>query len=104
MHESVGNVLALLLLELLALTFFVRCGGSSWFRHVLCLPCRFLLICYRALARTLTSASVGVSALSPDRQAAAVAVSTIRPDFDEPLDVHRDVFAQIAFDVAAFFN
>src|ERR1019366_2403957 len=104
MHESVGNVLALLLLELLALAFFVRCGGSSWFRHVLCLPCRFLLIGYRALARTFPGASIGVSALSANRQAAAVPVPTIGADFDEPLDVHRDVLAEIAFDVATLFN
>ena len=31
-------------------------------------------------------------------------IPTIRADFDQPLDVHRDVFAQIAFDVAALFN
>jgi len=45
-----------------------------------------------------------VSALSANRQAAAVAVSTIGADFDEPLDVHRDVLAEITFDVAALFN
>ena len=30
--------------------------------------------------------------------------SAIRPDFDEPLDVHRNVFAQIAFHRAFRFD
>ena len=33
-----------------------------------------------------------------------MAVSAIGTDFDQPLDVHRDVFAQIAFDVAFRFD
>ena len=42
--------------------------------------------------------------LSANRQAAAMTVPAIGADFDEPLDVHRDVFAEIAFDVATLFN
>ncbi len=30
--------------------------------------------------------------------------SAVRADFDQPLDVHRNVFAQVAFDSAAVFD
>jgi len=30
--------------------------------------------------------------------------STIRADFDQPLDVHRNIFAEVAFDVAFAFD
>jgi hypothetical protein len=36
--------------------------------------------------------------LSADGQIAPVPVSAVRADFDEPLDVHRSVLAQVAFD------
>ncbi len=72
--------------------------------HGLCLPRRFLLIGYRALARTLAGAGIGMGALAANRQAAAVTIPAIGTDFDQALDVHRDIFAQIAFDVAAFFD
>src|SRR5580704_18943404 len=58
---------------------------------------RLLLIGDRALARALAGARVGVGALSADGQVAAVTVSAIGTDFDEPLDVHRNFLAQIAF-------
>src|SRR5271157_2819897 len=103
-HQPVRNVLALLLLELLGLAFLVRSGGSRCFGHELCLPRCFLLVRYRALTRTLAGAGVGVGALPADGQAAAMTIPTIRTDLDEPLDVHRDVFAQIAFDVAALLD
>src|SRR5271157_2592510 len=103
-HQPVRNVLALLLLELLGLAFLVRSGGSRCFGHELCLPRCFLLVRYRALTRTLAGAGVGVGALPTDGQAAAMTIPTIRTDLDEPLDVHRDVFAQIAFDVAALLD
>src|SRR5260370_14102766 len=62
----------------------------------LCL-CRLLLLRDRAFARTFAGTSVGVRALPANRQVPAMTESAIRPDFDEPLDVHRNVFAQIAF-------
>src|ERR1700760_865705 len=67
---------------------------------MLCLRRRFLLVGYRTFARTFAGTRVGVSPLSANRKVAAVTESTIGADFDEPLDVHRDVFTQVAFDVA----
>src|SRR5690349_9250524 len=39
-------------------------------------------------------------ALAANRQVAAMTESAIRADFDQPLDVHRDVLAEIALDAA----
>src|SRR5579884_2004330 len=71
---------------------------------ILCLRRRFLFVRYRALARTFARAGVGVRALSALREVAAMAISAIGADFDEPLDVHRNILAQIAFDVALRLN
>src|SRR5215813_2844145 len=77
MHQSVRNVLELLLFELFAgLALLLRCG-TCCLSHVLCLRRRFLLIRYRALARTLAGAGVGVGALSANRKAAAMTEPTI---------------------------
>src|SRR5690349_17248428 len=63
----------------------------------LCLSCRLLLVSDGALARTFAGARVGMRALAANRQAAAMTESTIGSDFNQPLDVHRDIFAEIAF-------
>ena len=60
----------------------------------------FLLCRDCALPRSFAGARIGVRALSPRRQAAAVAQSTVGLNVDEALDVHRDVLAEIAFDVS----
>src|SRR5260370_12382484 len=65
----------------------------------LCL-CRLLLLRDRAFARTFAGTSVGVRALPANRQVPAMTESAIRPDFDEPLDVHRNSFPHIAFYLA----
>src|SRR5271168_3009699 len=57
-----------------------------------------------AAARTLAGASVGVRALAAHRKIPALADAAIRLDFDEPADVHLDLFAEIAFDAAFFFD
>src|SRR6185437_15427048 len=57
----------------------------------------FFLVSHGAAPRTLAGARVGVGALSPHRQAAAMPHSAIRTHLDQALDVHRDLFAQIAF-------
>src|SRR5262245_29430844 len=57
-----------------------------------------LLLSNRALARTLARARVGLRPLAAHRQAAAVPRSAIRADFHQPLDVHRDFLAEVAFD------
>src|SRR5437868_7631114 len=71
---------------------------------VLSLRCRLLLLGDGSLARSLAGTCVGVRALSTDRQIAAMAISAIGTDFDETLDVHRNVLAQIAFHHAFRFN
>src|SRR5439155_9312383 len=50
-----------------------------------------------SLTRTLSRTRVGMRTLPAHRQVAAVAVPTIRADFDESLDVHRNFLAQVAF-------
>src|SRR6476660_10102304 len=45
-----------------------------------------------------------MSTLSPDRQVPAMAVTAVGTDFDEPLDVHRNFLAQIAFHHAFRFD
>src|SRR3984957_17999642 len=65
---------------------------------------RFLLACDCALTRSLAGARVGVRALAASRQVAPVAQSTIGLNVNQPLDVHRDIFAQIAFDLAFVLN
>src|ERR1700721_1015856 len=65
---------------------------------------RFLLACDCALTRSLAGARVGVRALAASRQVAPVAQSTIGLNVNQPLDVHGDVFAQIAFDLAFVLN
>jgi hypothetical protein len=42
--------------------------------------------------------SIGLRPLPPDRKTLAMAQTSIRPDIDEPFNVHRDFFAEIAFD------
>ena len=42
--------------------------------------------------------------LSAYRQIAPVPQSAIRLNIDQPLDVHRDFFAQVAFDLAFFLD
>src|SRR5258708_16006452 len=70
----------------------------------LCLRRCFLLVRDRAFARAFAGARVGVCALSADRQIAAMTVATVGANFDQPLDVHGDVFAQITFHAAFAFN
>src|SRR6202165_4735737 len=51
----------------------------------------------RPLARTLPGPGVRVRALPANRQVASVPHSPITPDVHQPLDVHRNVAAQITF-------
>src|SRR5690348_14861558 len=77
---------------------------SQWPSAILCFCRRFLLLGYRALARSFTRTRVGVRTLSANRQVAAMTKPAIRADFNQPLDVHGDVLAQITFHVALGFN
>src|ERR1700731_4332402 len=64
----------------------------------------FLLGRHRAAPRTLAGARVGVRTLATDRQIAPMANSAIRLNFDQPANVHLDLFAEIALDAAFLFN
>src|SRR5262245_43101552 len=55
-----------------------------------------LLLGDGALARPLARARVGARPLTPHRQVAAVPQPAIAADFHQPLDIHRDLFAQVA--------
>src|SRR5262245_5890680 len=67
-------------------------------------PLDHLLLRNRAFARTLPRARVGPGALSAHRQPAAMAHAAEAPDFHQPLDVHRDFLAQVAFDAALLLD
>src|SRR5947209_12795574 len=58
----------------------------------------------RSAPRTLAGASVGVRALAAHRQVTAMPDATVRLNFNEPANVHLNLFAQIAFHAAFFFN
>jgi hypothetical protein len=45
-----------------------------------------------------------MGALAANWKVAAMAVTAVRADFDETLDVHRNVFAEVAFDHAFGFD
>src|SRR6516165_11911017 len=56
-----------------------------------------LFIGHGSLARALAGSRVGVGALSAHGQVTAVTIPAVGADFDEPLDVHRNFLAEIAF-------
>src|SRR5437879_8611390 len=56
-----------------------------------------LLPGHRAL-RTAPAAGVGTGALAAHGQAAAVTLAAVGPDLGQPLDVGRDLAAEVAFD------
>src|SRR5438876_2082263 len=63
-----------------------------------------LLLRDRAFARSLARARVGARALAPDGQRSPVTAAAVAADFHEPLDVHRDLLAEIAFHAALLFD
>src|SRR5262249_35674908 len=63
-----------------------------------------LLLRDRALARALSRPRVGPGALAAHRQAAPVAHPAIAANLHQPLDVHRDLFAEVSFHAALFFD
>src|SRR4030095_3618664 len=91
-------------LPLAGLTPFsgVADNGGALAIVALCLPFpllrRLLLTGDGLLARALPGPGVGVGALTPHRQIAAVTLSAIAADVHQTLDVHGDVLAEIAFD------
>src|SRR5918997_861026 len=67
---------------------------------LLLLLARGLLLGDRGAARPLAGARVGVRALAPHGEAAAVAQAAVAADIHQPLDVHLDALAQVALDLA----
>src|SRR6266850_2753904 len=76
-------------------------GTENWF---LSFCRRLLLLCDRSFAWTLPRTGVSMRALSAYGQVATMPEPAVRTDFDEPLDVHRNVLAQIAFHRAFRFD
>src|SRR5947207_5940025 len=70
----------------------------------LSLGCGLLLVGDCALARSFAGTRIGMSALAPDRQVAAMAEPTIGTDFNQPLDMHGDIFAEVTFHIAFILN
>src|SRR6267154_5974367 len=56
-----------------------------------------LLCCDSSATRALAGARVGVRALAAHRKIPAVANAAIRLNFNQPADIHLDLFAKIAF-------
>src|SRR5690242_13246455 len=71
---------------------------------ILCFTRGLLLVGNRSAARTLARTGVGVRALAANRQATAMPQTAIRAHLDVTLDVHRDLFAEVAFDGALVFQ
>src|SRR6186713_2572070 len=67
-------------------------------------PLLGLLLGDRALARSLARARVRARALATCRQIPAMPRSAVAADFDQALDAHRDLLAEIAFHAADLFN
>src|SRR5688572_28792544 len=63
-----------------------------------------LLLRDRALARALPGARVGLRALAPHREVAAVAQPAVAADFHQALDVHGDLLAKVSFDAPLLFD
>src|SRR5207302_1422365 len=65
--------------------------------HALLL-CLDLLTYADGLAWATAGAGIGPRALAANREATAVAQAPVGADFDQPLDVERDLATQLAFD------
>src|SRR3954453_12781650 len=60
---------------------------------------KLLLLAGDRLGRALAGARIGMRALAADRQRAAVTQAAVGAEVHEPLDVHRDFAAQVAFNL-----
>src|SRR5690348_9000445 len=100
-----GTCLRSLRLNCFFLPFFSGAAGAPaagvvGFAIILCLRRRFLFLCHCALAWALAGARVGMRPLPAHGKVATMAEAAIGADFDQTLDVHGGVFAQVAFDPA----
>src|ERR1017187_1210569 len=104
MHDAHMDDALLLLFKAFLLAGFYWC-----FRHMISdrslrLGRGLLLVGNGAAARSFARTGVGMRALSANRQPAAMPQPAVRTHLDVPLDVHRDFFAEVAFDGALFFQ
>src|SRR5215211_1588820 len=127
MHDPVGNVLLLFLSKdfLLSACFSHVSFPIADFQLPILLPCSpqttnwqsaighrqcHLLLSWRLLlgdgctSWTFASASVCVSSLAAHRQRATMSQTTIATDIHQPLDIHLDALAKIAFDLTLRFQ
>src|SRR6185369_4104320 len=63
-----------------------------------------LLLRDRALTRALARACVGAGPLAAHREVAPVPQAAVAADLHQPLDIHRDLLAEIAFHAALLFE
>src|SRR5687767_3699476 len=63
-----------------------------------------LLLGDRTLARALPRAGVRLGPLTAHRQVAPMAQAAPAADFHQPLDVHRDLLAEVSFDAPLLFD
>src|SRR6516162_1481027 len=84
--------------------FFLRCRAFGCRRRFALRHLDHLLLRDGALARAFARSGVRSRTLAAHRQAPAVARATVAADFHEPLDVHRDLFAQIPLDAALLID
>src|SRR6185503_19170690 len=89
---------------LLRLPFFQVRRLQVSLRSWPCVPLNRLLLRDRALARALSGPGVGPGALTVHRKPTAVAHPPVAADFHQPLDVHRDLFPEVALDPALLFE
>src|SRR5580658_2314276 len=68
------------------------------------LPGNLLLCRHGAATRTFSRARVRVRALSSHWKIAPMPDPAVRLNFNQPPDIHLDLFAEIAFHAAFFFN
>src|SRR5262245_32741080 len=73
--------------------------GSAWPQAL-----HRLLLRDRALARALARPRVGPRPLAAHRQRPAVTHPAVAADFHQPLDIHRDLLAEVALDAALLFD
>src|SRR5687768_15532228 len=81
--------------------FFSPASGAAASAFAMCYAVlNRLLLRDRALARPLPGAGVRLGALAVHGEIPAVAQAPVAADFHQPLDVHGDLLAEIAFHAA----
>src|SRR6476646_1708772 len=87
-----------------ASVFAISPFGPPQGGHYVRLALNRLLLGDGALARPLAGARIRTGPLTTHRQRPAMPHPAVAADFHQPLDVHRDFLAQVAFDAALLFD